>query len=119
MAVSSFGKLHHSVLVLILNIFMVDDFQKGKGPFLQAEQGFVENVLELGVKMSLHSSGVRAIDEVIHVDDEVLVVEFFALIGFDQAYHLLAFVEQSFLCFFCLVVRIFVRIKLQKTDEVV
>ena len=69
--------------------------------------------------MSLHSSGIRVINEVIHVDDEVLVIKLFALIGFYQADHLFALVEQPFLCFFCLVVRIFVCIKLQKPDEIV
>ena len=69
--------------------------------------------------MSLHSSGIRAINKIIHIDDEVLVIKLFALVSFDQADHLLALVEQSFLCFFCLVVRIFVCIKLQKPNKVV
>ena len=33
--------------------------------------------------MSLHSSGIRAINKIIHIDDEVLVIKLFALVSFD------------------------------------
>jgi hypothetical protein len=69
--------------------------------------------------MSFHSSRIGIINKVIHVNDEVFVVKFFAYIGFDQTYHLFAFVEVAFSCLFCLIVCVFISIKLQKSDKVI
>ncbi len=69
--------------------------------------------------MGSHSSWVAPIDEVIHVDNEVLVMDLFAIMFLHKAYGLLLFVKMTSHCLFCFIVSVFVRVKLQKTNEIV